>query len=95
MYDEYDQHIGKDAKNVILVDGDGNQITLNSGEIYGIREEHSNGKYFIYFSFTYVSGPVERFCSNRDFTLTLVLGDQDFNSNPLFEDYQSLKNHRD
>ena len=43
MYDEHNQHIGKDAKNVILVDGDGNQILLNSGEIYGVREEYSNG----------------------------------------------------
>ena len=48
MYDENNQHIGKDAKNVILVDGDGNQISLNSGEIYGVREEYSNGKYLIY-----------------------------------------------
>merc|ERR1711962_427900 len=34
--------LARTQKNVILVDGDGNQIRLNSGEIYGVREEYSN-----------------------------------------------------
>merc|ERR1711962_1970566 len=34
--------LARTQKNVILVDGDGNQIKLNSGEIYGVREEYSN-----------------------------------------------------